>query len=113
MRVYSHDFRVQVVRRILNGETVSALSKELDIHPKVLYEWKRRVNEGGESNLRKRGRPRNNEVRDGTGSIPRHAAELERTIASQRLVHIMASGWPLPEPTVRFWNSLVTPSPSR
>jgi|GEM_PF-526506 transposase-like protein len=86
MRVYSHDFRVQVVRRILNGETVSALSKELDIHPKVLYEWKRRVNEGGESNLRKRGRPRNNEVRDGTGSIPRHAAELERTIASQRLV---------------------------
>jgi HD superfamily phosphohydrolase YqeK len=36
-----------------------------------------------------------------------------REIASQRLVHIMASGWPLPEPTVRFWNSLVTPSPSR
>jgi hypothetical protein len=29
------------------------------------------------------------------------------------LAHIVASGWPLPEPTVRFWNSLVTPSPSR
>ena len=90
MRFYSHDFRVHVVRRILDGEAVAALSKELDIHPKVLYEWKKRVNEGGESNLRKRGRPRKSDAigRDarGAGSIPRQVAELERTVARQQLV---------------------------
>ena len=86
MRVYSHDFRLQAVRRILAGETVLALSRELNIHPKVLYEWNKRVSEGGEASLRKRGRPRNNEKPARPDSIPRQAAELERTIARQRLV---------------------------
>ena len=86
MRVYSRDFRVQAVRRILAGETILALSKELGINPKVLYEWKRRVKEGGESNLRKRGRPRNNEMPAGPDRIPRQMAELGQTIARQRLV---------------------------
>jgi transposase-like protein len=86
MRVYSHEFRVRVVRRILDGEAVPALSKELNIHPKVLYEWKKRVNEGGESNLRKRGRPRNNETPPIASSTQRQMAELERTVARQRLV---------------------------
>ncbi len=86
MRSYSREFRLQVVRRILNGEKVPALSKELGIHRKLLYEWTRRVNEGGESNLRERGRPRKADAAFTTASSPRRLAELERTVAHQKLV---------------------------
>jgi transposase-like protein len=87
MRVYSREFRIQVVRRILSGEKVPALSEELKIHRKLLYEWLRRVNEGGESNLRERGRPRKGATAgEPGGSAPRQISALERTIAHQRLV---------------------------
>lgn len=83
-RVYSRDFRLQVVKRILDGEKIPALSEELGIHRKLLYEWKRRVNTGGESNLRQRGRPRKVEVID--SSPPPQISDLERTVAHQQLV---------------------------
>ena len=85
MRVYSKEFRMQVVRRILDGEKISALSQELGIHRKLLYEWLRRVNLGGESNLRVRGRPRRIDsiVLDGSSS---QVEELERTVAHQQLI---------------------------
>lgn len=57
-RVYSREFRMKVVRRIQNGEKVPLLAEELGIHRKLLYQWLRQVNEGGEENLRQRGRPR-------------------------------------------------------
>src|SRR3954447_22441726 len=82
----SPEFRMRVVRRILDGEKVPALSEELGIHRKLLYEWMRRVNEGGESNLRERGRPRKVEAAEGTShSPPRQIAELERMVAHQKL----------------------------
>ncbi|MEP6687001.1 MAG: HD domain-containing protein [Gemmatimonadales bacterium] len=34
-------------------------------------------------------------------------------VAGERLAHIVRSGMPLIDPTVRFWNSLVAPSGSR
>jgi transposase-like protein len=87
MRDYSREFRMQVVRRILDGEKVPALSQELGIHRKLIYEWMRRVNEGGESNLRERGRPRKVDTIGGTsGGAPRQIADLERMLAHQRLV---------------------------
>ena len=42
--------------------------------------------------------------------FPADAARVLREVARRRLDHLIQSGWPLPEPTVRFWNSLVTPS---
>jgi transposase-like protein len=87
MRVYSREFRMQVVRRILAGEKVPALSEELGIHRKLLYEWKRRVKEGGESNLRARGRPRKDDtIGRASGRASRQIVELERTAARQQLV---------------------------
>jgi transposase-like protein len=87
MRVYSREFRVQVVRRMLGGEKVPALSEELGIHRKLLYEWMRRVREGGESNLRERGRPRKIRTRSGTAdSASPQIAELERMVAHQQQV---------------------------
>jgi HD superfamily phosphohydrolase YqeK len=42
--------------------------------------------------------------------LPRDPRGVLREVARMRLKHVIASGWPLPEPTVRFWNSLVAGS---
>jgi transposase len=87
MRSYSREFRLQVVRRVLGGERVPALAQELGIHRKVLYEWVRRVNEGGEASLRDRGRPRRTEANGNTAdTAPRRIAELERVVGRQQLI---------------------------
>ena len=39
--------------------------------------------------------------------FPADAAGVLREVARRRLDHLIQSGWSLPEPTVRFWNSLV------
>jgi len=33
-----------------------------------------------------------------------------REVAARRVAHLVESRWSLPEPTVRFWNSLQSPS---
>lgn len=86
MRDYSNEFRLEAVRRILQGEKVSALSEELGIHRKLLYEWVRRVSEGGESNLRARGRPRKTDALAAADNGPRRIAELERMVGRQQMV---------------------------
>ena len=45
--------------------------------------------------------------------FPEDTRGVLREVARHRLAHMLASGWPLPEPTFRFWNSLVAPSPPR
>ena len=42
--------------------------------------------------------------------FPQEPQAVLRQIATERLARLIQSGWPLPEPTVRFWNSLVTGS---
>ena len=43
--------------------------------------------------------------------FPRDVAGVIRAVARARLSHLARSGWPLPEPMVRFWNSLSVVSP--
>jgi transposase-like protein len=83
MRVYSREFRLEVIRRINGGERVPALAQELGVHRKVLYDWARKVREGGEENLRDRGRPRKSQS---APASPPKPAELERMIAQQQLI---------------------------
>jgi HD superfamily phosphohydrolase YqeK len=45
--------------------------------------------------------------------FPDDPAGVLVAVAGDRLSHLIASGWPLIDPTVRFWNSLVAPSVSR
>jgi transposase-like protein len=86
-RVYSREFRAEIVRRIQAGEKTSVVAKELGIHRKVLYEWTRRVSEGGESNLRERGRPHKTSAAAGAGGgAVRRIGELERVIVHQQLI---------------------------
>ena len=42
--------------------------------------------------------------------LPSDPSGVLREVARDRIKHVVASGWPLPEPTVRFWNSLVATS---
>jgi HD superfamily phosphohydrolase YqeK len=39
--------------------------------------------------------------------LPRDPGGVLREVARSRVSHIIRSGWPLLEPTVRFWNSLI------
>jgi transposase-like protein len=79
-RVYSREFRAEIVRRIQAGEKTSVVAKELGIHRKVL-------SEGGESNLRERGRPHKTSAAAGAGGgAVRRIGELERVIVHQQLI---------------------------
>ena len=56
-RVFSREFKLGVVRRMLAGENVSALGRELKLMRKDLYVWRDRFLAGGPDALRGRGRP--------------------------------------------------------
>jgi transposase-like protein len=57
-RFFTVEFRIAVAQRILNGESVSALSNELNIKRSVLYRWRDGYREQGADGLnRPRGRP--------------------------------------------------------
>jgi HD superfamily phosphohydrolase YqeK len=47
------------------------------------------------------------------GRFPLEPNAVVLEVARRRLTHIVSSGWPLPEPTVRFWNSLAGTSSGR
>jgi transposase-like protein len=57
-RVFTKEFKVAVVERILNGESVSALHHELKIKRSILYRWRDAYRAEGEAGLsRPKGRP--------------------------------------------------------
>jgi transposase len=89
-RVFSGEFKIEAVRRILAGEPVRALSQELQVRRKSLYEWCALVRGGGA--LRPIGRPRWTGVaerrRAGLGpelEAPERIAALERKIGQQQV----------------------------
>src|ERR1017187_6141176 len=57
---YAMELKLAAVRRVLAGESVSAVAQELGIRRKRLYVWKDRYAELGEAGLvhRRGGRPR-------------------------------------------------------
>jgi len=42
--------------------------------------------------------------------FPRDPTGVLREVARARVSRLVSSGWPLPDPTVRFWNSLFVPA---
>jgi transposase-like protein len=86
-RDFSREFKLGAVTRMLSGESPSALVRELGVRRKLLYEWKKRVEEGGEQNLRSRGRPSRaagGVVEAAARSEQRRIAELERLVGKQQ-----------------------------
>ena len=54
------------------------------------------------------GRPFDREQRaELARKLPADPGGVLRAVARSRLSHLVSSGWPLLEPSVRFWNSLV------
>src|SRR5271157_1560519 len=94
---YGTELKLTAVRRVLAGESVSAVAQELGIRRKRLYVWKDRYAELGEAGLvhRRGGRPRKqtvagqgSEAMAGRGellSARKRIAELERKVGQQEL----------------------------
>lgn len=61
-RSFSRDFKLSALCRMESGENVSALSRELNVRRKLLYEWRDAFRAGGPEALRCRGRPRKGSV---------------------------------------------------
>ena len=56
-RVYSREFKVSAVERLLAGETTAALSRELQVPTNHLYKWCMHYRRGGPEALRPAHRP--------------------------------------------------------
>ena len=92
-RVFSRAFKLAAVRRMIAGEAVSALSRELRVLRKDLYYWRTRFRAGGPEALRGKGRPKKTEVEPPRQNGPlgevekarERIAELERKIGQQQV----------------------------
>jgi len=96
-RRFSRETKLAAVKRMLAGENVQALSRELNILRKDLYKWRANFLSRGPAALRGPGRPPNEpageEPRQGNTTAPhgrlsaaqRRIAELERQIRRQEL----------------------------
>src|SRR5450755_1018487 len=58
MRIFSSTFKEQVVRRLESGEALAAVSKELGIARKLLYEWRWAWRRHGAAGLNRRRGPK-------------------------------------------------------
>ncbi len=89
-RRFSREFKIAAVRRVLEGEPVGEVARDLDIGFRVLWKWKKRVAEKGEEYLHELVRPkqwqraRPAEPADGA-SQNRRMAELERLVGRQQM----------------------------
>jgi transposase-like protein len=101
-RVFSREFKLAAVGRILAGERIRDLSQELKVLRKDLYAWRDLFRAGGAMGLRPLGRPRKVEalaaaaqqqLAQAMPAVPaaeldrahRRIAELERKIGQQQL----------------------------
>lgn len=95
-RVFSREFKLMVVRRLLAGEQMSVIARDTQVLRKDLYIWRDRYRSGGAEALRGSGRPRKGEelTRPKTvltgpvveaGAAAQRIAELERKIGQQQV----------------------------
>jgi transposase len=97
-RVFGREFKLSALSRMANGENVSALSRELKVRRKLLYEWRDAFRAGGAEALRGQGRPRKGSVvigarsslspgpgRAGAGGGSSGASEDELAVARRRI----------------------------
>jgi transposase-like protein len=84
-RQFSRGFKIAAVRRVLDGEQMAAVARELNIGTELLWRWEKRVSEKGEEHLYGVGQrdPDKEITRD--ASHLRRIAELERLVGRQQL----------------------------
>lgn len=86
-RRFTLDFKVEAVARILGGESIRGVCRDLELHRSVVYQWLEQYRREGTKLLRGPGRP------SGTGvelseleKSARQIAELERKVGQQELL---------------------------
>jgi transposase len=104
-RIFSREMKLAALSRMVAGENVSALARELGFRRKLLYKWREQFRAGGPQALRTRGRPRKvtptmaaapvsqgppasaqaPPAVDDLAKAKRRIAELERKIGQQQL----------------------------
>jgi transposase-like protein len=90
-RSFTAEYRVGVAKRILEGESVSALSRETEVKRSILYRWREAYRRDGEKGLsRPTGRPPGTSSSakppgDPQEALQRRIAELERKVGQQQL----------------------------
>ena len=89
-RYFTAEFKAQVVQRMLAGESISGLSREVQIKRQILYRWRAAFRKEGLEGLgRPRGRPRGRPQRNPPASPPaggERIRALERKVGQQALV---------------------------
>jgi transposase-like protein len=83
-RLFSREFKVSAVRRVLGGEPIGKVARELEITSSLLWGWKKRVQELGEEHLFDVGARRGQWRSGGNENQERRVAELERLIGKQQ-----------------------------
>ena len=88
-RVFSREFKLAAVQRILAGERIRVLSRELNVLRKDLYAWRDLFRAGGAAALRPLGRPRKTDVLAmGAGEAMPEGPAAESEIARRRIADL-------------------------
>src|SRR5258708_26674817 len=88
---YDFDFKVEALRRMMNGENVTELARELGLRRTRIYAWREVVRVGGVEGLRRGGlawqgeEPALPEKPDDLAVARRRGGRLERKIGQQQL----------------------------
>jgi len=90
LRVFTLEFKLKVVQRMMAGESVSQLGREVKVKRSILYRWRAAYRKEGLEGLgRPRGRPRGASRRNPPASPPageERIRVLERKVGQQALV---------------------------
>jgi transposase-like protein len=85
-RVHTPEFKLSVVQRMLAGEPVARLSREVKVKREMLYRWRDAYRKHGRVGLeRPPGRPRK-KAEEGEPATAARLRELERKVGQQALV---------------------------
>jgi transposase len=87
-RVFSRKFKLSAVNRMLRGENVSELARELQVLRKDLYLWRDHFRAGGPEALRGIGRPRKVAVSASSPAKATPAAASELDAARKRIAEL-------------------------
>jgi transposase len=84
-RRFTREFKIAAVKRVIEGEALAEVARDLKISFELLWRWRKRVAEKGEEHLYEIGE------RSGEGAVSqqtsqqRRIAELERLVGRQQL----------------------------
>jgi transposase-like protein len=90
-REFSREFKLSAVRRVLAGEGVAVLARELQVPSGHIYSWVHHYRQGGAEALRPARRPRKGfgvlelEAGKDLTTARRRIAELERKVGQQQV----------------------------